>query len=354
VLFLFWALKWFTRYIKVVSLENIKNNQVKIAVIGLGKMGLLHASLLNILPNVKLAALCDISGMIRKIYRRLFRDAFITDDVEKLADLDLNSVYVTTPIPTHFPIVKTIYSKSIAHNLFVEKTLASNYDESREICLLAQRSNGVNMVGYMKRFAVTFKKGKEFLNEGIIGELVSFKAYAYSSDFADVKGRSIPGSRGGVLSDLGSHALDLALWYFGDLRVESAEMKSLCGSNVDDAVCVRVSGINGFEGYFDISWCKKDFRMPEIGFIFHGTKGNLKVTDDEVRLELNNGESHKWYRHDLNDNVNFLLGGPEYFREDEHFIRAILNGRQAEPDFSEAAKVDLLIDQIKKVVQKNG
>jgi len=47
----------------------------------------------------------------------------------------------------------------------------------------------------------------------------------------------------------------------------------------------------------------------------------------------------------LNDNVGFLLGAPEYFREDEAFIKSILEGRVVEPTFLTASKVDYLIEQ---------
>jgi predicted dehydrogenase len=334
-------------------MENMKNNQVKIAVVGVGKMGLLHASLLKVLPNVKLAALCDKSGLIRKICRRLFRDVFITEDVEQLAGLDLDAAYITTPIPSHFSVVKTIYSKGIARNLFVEKTLASNYDAAREICLLAQRSGGVNMVGYMKRFAVTFNKGKELLNDEVIGELFSFDAYAYSSDFADAKEGSVSFFRGGVLGDLGSHVIDLALWLFGDLKVDSAKLSSFSSAGAEDVASFKVSNSHGLRGQFDISWCKEGFRMPEVGLVICGAKGKINVNDDEVRLELINGKTHRWYRHDLNDSVGFLLGAPEYFREDKHFIESVLNGGNAEPSFATASKVDLLIDQVKEKSEKN-
>jgi predicted dehydrogenase len=334
-------------------MENIKNGRVKIAVIGLGKMGLLHASLLNVLPSVKLAVLCDKSGLIRKICRRLFRGVFIADDVEELAGLDLDAVYITTPIPSHFSVVKTIYSKGIARNLFVEKTLASSYDAAREICLLAQCSHGVNMVGYMKRFAVTFNKARELLSEGVIGEMVSFEAYAYSSDFANVEECSVSVSRGGVLGDLGSHVLDLALWYFGDLKVDSAKLVSLNSFGTEDVASFKVSASSGLQGQFDISWCKKGFRMPELGLVIYGGKGKITVNDDELRLELINGESRRWYRHDLNDSVGFLLGASEYFREDKHFIESVLNGSNAEPSFATASKVDFLIDQVKEKCDKN-
>ena len=192
--------------------------EIKVGVIGLGKMGIMHACLLKVLPNVKLTALCDKSWLMGKIAKRAFDNCMVTDDLEKLADLNLDAIYVLTPIPSHYSIIKKILTMNIAKNLFVEKTLTSNYSQSKELCELAHNQKGINMVGYMKRFGVTFNQAKKLLDEHDLGELLSFNAYAFSSDFADVpKGSVVSAARGGVLEDLGSHSVDLALWFFGDL-----------------------------------------------------------------------------------------------------------------------------------------
>jgi predicted dehydrogenase len=329
------------------------SEDVRVAVIGLGKMGLLHASILSTFPRVHLVALCDKSHMLLKLFRRMFK-ANLLDDVGKLSDLSLDAVYVTTPIPTHFPIVKALYSNRIAGAVFVEKTLAASYDEANELCQLAQHYQGVNMVGYMKRFAVTFGKAKDLLGQGVLGEPHSFDAYAYSSDFAGI-GRSSKASvgRGGVLEDLGAHLVDLALWFFGDSNVESARSESMVASQCEDSTRFTVKTSNGVDGTFDISWCRKNYRMPEFCVIVKGSKGSMKVSDDKLELEQNDGTSCKWYRQDLKDNVGFLLGEPEYFREDQHFIEAILRRHDAKPDFSTASRVDNLIDQVKQKAAKN-
>jgi predicted dehydrogenase len=273
------------------------------------------------------------------------------DDVEKLADLELDAVYVTTPIPSHFPIAKTIYLKNIAHNLFVEKTLATNYHEAQELCSLADRSGGVNMVGYLRRFYVTFRKAKELLSQGVMGEISSFEAYAYSSDFCEVKqGTSASVARDGVLRDLGCHAVDLALWIFSDLQVVLAEVVSLRGSCLGDCVNFGVKGPNGLRGKFSVSWCMEDYRMPEVGLSIIGSKGSMTVNDDKVEIMLSSGRSFVWYRHDLSDNVPFWLGLPEYYREDLHFVKSVNEGHAAEPSFYEASKVDEIISQIEKNV----
>jgi predicted dehydrogenase len=328
--------------------ESLNRENLRVAVVGLGKMGILHASILNTLPNVELTALCDKSALIRKFCKRVFDRVHVVDDLEKLSDLDLDAVYVTTPISSHFLVVKTVYSNGIARNVFVEKTLASSYDKAKELCELAQSFGDINMVGYMKRFAVTFRKAKDLLNQDTLGEVVSFDAYAYSSDFlGSEKSSKTSESRGGVLRDLGAHVIDLALWFFGDLEVDSAKLGSLVDGSSEDSAYFRVKKSGGLEGRFNISWCKENYRLPEFGLVIRGSEGIIKVNDDKVELKLDDGKSSGWYRHDLNDNVGFLLGAPEYFREDQCFVEAVLNGGNSEPSFCTASKIDYIVDQVK-------
>ena len=101
------------------------NLKLKVGVVGLGKMGIMHACLLNVLPNVQVSALCEKSRLMRIIAKRAFKGVLITDSLEKLAGKNLDAIYVLTPIPSHYPIIREIYAKNIAKNVFVEKTLTS-------------------------------------------------------------------------------------------------------------------------------------------------------------------------------------------------------------------------------------
>jgi predicted dehydrogenase len=323
-------------------------NQLKLAVVGLGKMGLVHATILNSMPNVEVVCLCEKNYLLLKLVKKLFKTAKAVRSLEKLADLSINSVYVTTPIPTHFPIIKAILSQNIAKNIFVEKTLASNFEKSKELCELAKKVNYVNMVGYMKRFAVTFGKAKRILTENMLGEVGSFEAYAYSSDFSNANYGSLKtGTRGGVLSDLGSHIIDLALWFFGNFQVKSAMLKSSMGGIWEDSADFEVNK-SGLTGNFHVSWCMDEYRLPSFGLIIKGHNGMLEVTDHFVKLNLKNLGPQVWYKHNLNDHVVFYLGDSEYFREDEAFVNSALTGNKVEPSFSTASKVDNIIDEVKK------
>lgn len=334
----------------------LSGEKLRVAIVGLGKMGLLHSGILNVLEGVEVAAFCDKSALMRRFLKRGFKQAVVTGDVEKLSGLNVDAVFVTTPIPSHFPVVKKVFDYKITSNLFVEKPLAASYGEAEKMCELARGCGGVNMVGYMRRFATTFRKAKELLAEEVLGDLISFRAYAYSSDFvSSATGARASAFRGGVLSDLGCHVIDLALWFFDEFRVDSAKVGSISGDGSDEHVLFRVNNSNGFGGEFDVSWSMKDYRLPEAGFLIVGSNGIMEVNDDKVKLKkLKNGKPNSWFRHDLGDNVSFWLGGPEYFREDELFVNAVREHKGGEPSFYLASKVDQVIDEVKRRADLDG
>jgi len=326
-----------------------ENKDLKVAVVGLGKMGLLHSSIINVLPNAQLVAICDKSWLMRKVAKKIFRVPLITENIDKFADIGLDAIYVTSPIPSHYSIIKEIYEKNITHNVFTEKTLSSTYAKSKELCKLSQNHEGLTMVGYMKRFSVTFKKAKELVSQGILGKLVSFNAYAYSSDFVNVKkGSSVSGARGGALEDLGSHAADLAIWFFGDLTAKSAQIESQFSTAAIDCANFEVNGLNGLKGTFEVSWCKEGYRMPEFKLAVTGANGVLSVDDTALKLELTNSKQRTWYRQDLDDSVKFSLGDSEYFREDETFIQSLIHESSVESNFQTALKVDFLLEEVRR------
>jgi len=95
---------------------------VKCAVIGLGKMGLLHGSILSAIPNVEIVAVCEKSSILLRIAKRLFPTAELVDDIAKLDGSSISTAYVTTPINSHFGIINNLLSHRIVDNIFVEKT----------------------------------------------------------------------------------------------------------------------------------------------------------------------------------------------------------------------------------------
>lgn len=318
-------------------------------------MGLLHASLLNTFSNAQIVALCDKSTLMTKVCKSIFRkrEIRVINELDDLSGLSLDAVYVTTPISSHFPIIKQLLTQNIASNIFTEKTLASSALQAHELCSLQKHFDSITMVGYMKRFSVVFGKAKALLAEGFLGELQSFNAYAYSSDFMGVtKDSKTSASRGGATRDIGCHIIDLVLWLLGDLEVKGVS-SSYAIEGAELSVSFDVFTNNGSLGKFDISQRMPNYRMPEFGCIINCQKGQIEVNDDRLRITKSDNTKYIWYRHDLGDNVDFCLGEPEYYRENKEFLESLSNDRKCRTDFSSASKVDSIIDKIKKEIQKS-
>ncbi|MFC1943368.1 Gfo/Idh/MocA family protein [Chloroflexota bacterium] len=320
----------------------------RIAIIGLGKMGLLHASLLSTIPEVKLVALCEKSGLIRRFSKSILSGMPIVNSISNLSGFNLDAVYITTPPSSHLAILRALFAEGICSDVFVEKPLANNLMESKEISNLPTKLgiDSINMVGYNRRFSVTFKKAKEIIDEGVLGEPVSFEGYAFSSAFVSGDNSMKIAGRGGVIKDLACHAIDLVLWYLENINIGSILSSQVSTSGAIDSASFELSSGKELRGQIKASWIESNYRLPEIGLIMEGRKGvTLTVNDDKLELRMKGGERKVWYKHDLNDTVNFVLGGTDYLREDEAFISAITNRKAIEPNFNTAQTVDEIIHQ---------
>ena len=317
----------------------------RIAIVGLGKMGLLHASIMTMLEDVELVAICEKNPLVRRFSKKVIPNIDIVAVLEGLKNRKLDALCVTTPPASHFPIIKEIYESGIVRNIFTEKPLAVNYVQAKELSSLAEAYGGVNMVGYHRRFSVTSRKARQILEAGNIGKLSFFQGYAYSADFLGARSSSQTIARGGVLKDSGCHAIDLAIWLLGEMEVVNFRLKSIIGYGSEDEVYLEVKTLDGVKGEFMFSWCKEGYRLPDIGLSITGVKGTLKFNEDKLELDLRDEKSSVWYKHNLNDFVPFFIGGAEYQRQDELFIKAINNGEIAEPSFRNASKVEKLLDQ---------
>ena len=314
-------------------------------------MGLLHASILSMMPDVEIVALVDKSTLLTRLFKKVFspKGISVMNDFEKLSELSLDAAYITTPISSHSFIAKSLFKNETVNNMFVEKTLASEYTQAKELCDLANNRGSITMVGYMKRFSVVFRKAKDLLDSQIVGKPFSFKAYAYSSDFQGLTRESkSSASRGGALRDIGCHVVDLALWLLGDLNVCGVVPSADAKVNSGTSVSFNVRNPDGLTGQFSVSQSMFNYRMPEFGLSIDCSKGRIEVNDDRLFLTLGNAEKRKWYRADLNDTVDFFLGEPEYYRENRSFIDSILNEKVCEPNFGTGLKVDRLLDEVGK------
>lgn len=312
-------------------------------------MGVLHAAILKSLPETNITAVYETNRFLVSACK-----AFLPKTITVYRDLRTmfakespEAAFVTSPIHTHVEMLLKLLNLSPRLNLFVEKPLARTYDEASQATSTVEKMNCVNMVGFQKRFSPIFRKAKSIIETGQLGDLLFFKAHAFSSDVLR-EGRTwrFQKGKGGELLDLGPHILDLLSWYFGDLIPEAAVKTRFYSREVDDYVHTLISARSGLKGYVDVSWSIRNYRLPEISIDIHGRDGRLTVTDDSLSVQRTEGKRQTWYRQSFAAPIPFLLADPEFTIEDQAFVSSVRSGTSTEPDFLAAAKVNAIIDSI--------
>jgi predicted dehydrogenase len=327
--------------------------QVKVSVVGLGKMGLLHAGIVNSLPGAAVTSVCEKDLFLSTAAKAaLPKNIVVYRDLSKMiSEEQSDAVFVTTPIDTHVSIVEDLLKLDANLNLFVEKPLASSHEQARIACEATQGSRGVHMVGFQKRFSPVFQKAQELLKDTVQAPIF-FRAYCLSSDVLREGSawRSKKGS-GGVLLDAAPHLLDILIWFFGEPTSVMAVKKQVYSHEVEDYVHAVLSFESGLRGHVDACWSVSNYRLPEFLLEIHGRNGVLIVTDDFVKFSPGkqtggNGGSQMYYRQSFRTPVPFLLTDPEYTLEDVAFLDSIRTRTTPETNFVQAAKVNALIDRI--------
>lgn len=333
-------------------------------VIGLGKMGLLHAGIVNRLDNLHLVAVCEKEKMIRSYFRDLRKDIVLYDDVDTMVrNESIDVAFITTPISSHYPIAEICVKNHI--NFFIEKPLVKDLEEAKKLVdVLKNYPKLIHAVGYNRRFIDTFAKAKSLLNANVLGEISLVKSSMYVSNVLSKptgwrSSKKISG--GGVLLDLGSHVIDLLLWYFGPIEtIIGGRVKSVYSAEVEDFAHMNVKFLSGMEGEIDVSWSVPHYRLPELNVEVIGTNGNLRVNEDLVTIHLNGSASQSpnsmttIYKQALNKGVPIDLGGPEYTREDAHLVECILQSNQTLNNVYEAGRTQSVIQAMYDAASNNS
>jgi scyllo-inositol 2-dehydrogenase (NADP+) len=327
--------------------------QMDIGIVGLGKMGILHASILNALEGCSVTAICEKERLVLEFAKKILPHITFYSDVVSMVNKEkLDAVFVTTPISTHLPILREIIDYA-SIPVFMEKPLAASYDDASAMAQLSKEKRIITMVGYQKRFAPSFSRAKSILDSEQIGKPLVFRAHSFvSSVFKEGRGWRFKKGEGGALLDLGSHLIDLLTFYFGVPDWVSGFDIQIASSQVEDFAHALLGFKSGLRGYVDVSWSVEGYRLPETKIEVIGSEGRIEVSDDRVFVSgsrtKNDPNNREFTAPDLYEGVSFLIGDPEYCIEDEFFLNSIKNGKEVHPDFSDATIVNKVIAGIHK------
>jgi len=337
--------------------KSSEDGKLQAAVIGLGKMGVVHAATVRTHPRVNVRAFCDNSKFTLQSAKSFIRDAaFYQDYKEMLRREPIDVVYIATPTSSHGEIAADCAAAG-AH-VFVEKPLGVDLAEAEKAAAAVEEAGVVSQVGYVCRHAPTFEKAKQILAAGAIGSIKNFGCVKYSSDVLRRVEKSWrftrkgSGGGGGVVNEFACHGVDLLVWLLGEPDRVEARTESWYSAEVEDYVHA-VFEYGGFTGWIDSSWSMQDFRKPYTRIEVTGDNGKLIVTDSEIRwlvLRSHAGHEAGWYSLDITDlyePVRIFVGDIMFTRQADAFLEAIEGGPPPRCTVSEALRTQRVLEAIR-------
>lgn len=330
---------------------------VKGAIIGLGKMGISHASIVGAHPKVDLVAVCDTSSLVLEAFKK-FSNVNTYSDYKKMIDEEsLDFVVVATPTKFHYPMVKLAMENGL--HVFCEKPFTLTVAEGNELKELAAQKGLINQTGYHNHFIGTFRELKRLLENKVLGDLVHFSGEAYGPVVTREKSgtwRSISKEGGGCLYDYASHVINLIQETVGrPHKIHGTLLKNIYSNGVEDAVYSLMELQNGLTGTLLVNWSDETYRKMSTSIMVHGKNGKIICDATEIKIylkkpvpseNLDKGWTIK-YITDLAIPVNFYLRGEEYSAQIDNFIESIISNKQsAYNTFEQALHTDHVIDMI--------
>ena len=209
-------------------------------------------------------------------YARRHNIARWYDDAQRLIDNpSVDAVYIATPPSTH--ATYAIMAMKSGKAVYVEKPMASNYEDCCRINRIAEKTGVPCFVAYYRRFLPYFQKVKDLVKEGAVGRVINvqirFSVPPRDLDYnrANLPWRVQPDmSGGGYFYDLAPHQIDLLQEMFGPI-IEAEGFTANRGGlyATEDTVSACFRFADGLPG--SGSWCfvghesAKEDRIEIIG-----------------------------------------------------------------------------------------
>ena len=209
---------------------------------------------------------------------------WFTDAQELIDDPDVNAVYVATPPSSH--ATYAIMAMKAGKPVYVEKPLASNYEDCARVNRISEQTGVPCFVAYYRRYLPYFQRVKKIVEDGIIGKVlnvqVRFAVPPRELDYEHpekLPWRLQPDiSGGGYFYDLAPHQLDLLQDMFGVI-LEARGIHANRGGlyEPEDSLSACFAFENGLPG--SGSWCfvaHESAREDRIELM--GDKGSLSFS----------------------------------------------------------------------------
>lgn len=293
---------------------------VRIAVIGMGMMGTLHARVFHDMGGVDLAAAIDID-QTRLDAARHDLGVPVATSLAQVIDV-VDAVSVT--LPDHLHVDACVLALERGKYVLVEKPLAANSAQARTI-LRARQAPHQLMVGHLLRFDLRLQELKRRIDAGELGRLRYVRIHRSNTTLTAAR---LAGAVS-VTSFLAIHDLDLLLWLTGkQIRRTRAAGKKIHGNTWDLSVAY-LELADDIHAVVENHWLINEHsaRSCLAGVQVFGDQGTatLDLSTDELEITTDNA-ARTWRVDSRNWTHDPQVTGGSLRRELQSFVDCVRNG----------------------------
>ncbi|MBD2865277.1 Gfo/Idh/MocA family protein [Paenibacillus oceani] len=190
---------------------------MKVAIVGCGGLGNVHASSYAKVPGVTVVGVCDIQpDLMENMAKRTGATAYTSFD-EMLEKSGCEVVSVTLPSYLHKEY--SIRAANAGKHVICEKPIALNLEDAAEMISVCEK-NGVRLfIGHVVRFFPEYVQMRNKINDGSLGRIGVAHAKRIGGHPGDRRPWFAEDEKsGGVVIDLMIHDLDFFRWSLGEVR----------------------------------------------------------------------------------------------------------------------------------------
>ncbi len=317
-------------------------NILNIAIIGCSPaMGQIHMAGIHDLEGINIYAVCDTArdNRLMECKEKFGAEIAVKDYRELLDNPNVDAVIIVTPDQFHREMVCDFLKAG--KDVLCEKPMALTLEECEDMMKAEKESGRKLMIGQICRFTDNFKKAKELIDDGRIGELY-FVESEYAHHYGHARGYDdwrVTPERDGFIGG-GCHAVDLLRWIAGDpVSVYAlANHKCLTDWPTNDCTVALYQFPNNVSGKVFVSTgCKRPYTMRSV---FYGTMGTIICdnTSDHILLFEDTGEGDNWRHEDKAQKISAVVNNHNTRGEAQMFMEALLSGKDVPITSMEGAK----------------
>jgi len=163
--------------------QSSPNETVRVACVGLRGRGKEHLDAFMGMPNVEVAAVCDVDDSVLQesvafvLARGKRRPAAHSDLRHALEDKSVDVVSIATP--NHWHTLQTIWSCQAGKDVYVEKPCTHNVFEARQIVAAARKYGRIVQHGSQSRSSSALQEAVEKMHGGLIGDVYLARALCF-------------------------------------------------------------------------------------------------------------------------------------------------------------------------------